>query len=157
MLEKLKKVFMNSKNNHKVETSLGTFILDEYNFFECEIDYLKDKCKISIRVKDENENISNQVSTIQKIIKNIEEFDNKVKNYVADTTLDDINNWYAEEEKLTRDRYINYLEVRKIIFWDYSRLEVELYMNDESDILGGHCLVVRMSSSGEFIETTIEG
>ena len=151
MLEKLKKVFMNSKSNHKVETSLGTFILDEYNFFEC------DKCKISICVKDGNEKIDNQVSTIQKIIKNIEEFDNKVKNYVADTTLDDINNWYAEEDKLTRDRYINYLEVRKIIFWDYSRLEVELYMNDESDILGGHCLVVRMSSNGEFIETTIEG
>lgn len=94
------------------EEGLGTFTLNrQVGWFETEVDWLGTKIFL---VFDQDENRADCVMNAKALLAAAADWDRRVREYAADELLDSANDWAEGEEPVTREGFMERMELESI-------------------------------------------
>lgn len=122
---------------------IGTFILDRrIDYFTAEVDWLGSQVIVSFEQEEEPSEMEKVRKVLQILIKNGEEWDQRIRNFAADELLETANDWAqdAEEPPISREQFIMRMELDSIdVEPDGS---FSFWFNDD-DMFWGHVIHVQ--------------
>lgn len=154
----MQEVLENMKKPVVVHDNAGDFTLNrDLNWFEGKIDWLGNPCSVNIE-PDEDNNLSIEPALIilNKIIENIEKFDDKIRNFAADELLEGANEYAADDDEppVTHEEFRKRMKIEAINF--ESDGSAGIYFEDD-DMFWGHTIVIYTDEHGEPNEADIAG
>ncbi|EAK0446715.1 DUF2262 domain-containing protein [Campylobacter lari] len=126
---------------------LGNFTLNKsLNIFEKDFIWI-DNTTVLIHFNNDNEQ-QTSIKTARKIIENKNELDKKVKEYIYEQLINELNN-----KKLTKEEFINSLSFESI---DILNDTIEFYI-DDGGLFGWHVIIVESSFNFDFKKAYLAG
>jgi len=124
------------------DDELGVFTLDKrFNIFENNIEWLGKKCLVSLEYdKKIDENAKKVLDILRNINSNINEYDEKFRNFAAEKLTSLANDWLEEgEERITKESFSKRIWINEISIRSDGSYSV--YYNDDNIFLG-HIIII---------------
>lgn len=125
-----------------------------YDYFEGKIDYLDEKCSVRMIVNSGETTADIQLNKLREIIKDLTNWDSKLKKYVSQEMLDLANEWCEDEIEITEEQFIQRIGVPGIVIRPDG--EVEAWFESDG-MFTDHAIVVEIDKNGNFGEVNLEG
>ncbi|MBK1812742.1 DUF2262 domain-containing protein [Clostridium sp. YIM B02505] len=138
---------------------LGQFELDKrFNSFERSVSWAGEVAHLSFDL-DEEKNMKSSVQTAQELVKNQDQWSQRIKNYAADELLELANDWLkdndeAEIDEITREIFTETMGIDSICVHPDGEFEIFYF---DGDMFWGHCIIVNGNINGEFSSAEIAG
>lgn len=154
--DRLEKIKENYLKPVVINHSLGKFVLNRNkNLFEGKIDYLGEKCMISLEVNDGETTADRQLNKLSEIYGDIVKWDNKVREFTADELLKLANNeWNDGENDITKSEFMQRIGIPWITVYADGNIELDF---DSDGMFTDHGIVININEKGELIDAEIVG
>ena len=138
-----------------IRSEFGEFQLDrDYDRFEGKTDYLDEKCSVTMYVNRGETTADIQLNKLREIMKDLADWDNRLKRYTSQEMLDLANDWCEDEIEITEEQFIQRIGVPGIVIHPDGKVEAWF----ESDgMFTDHAVVVEIDKNGNFGEVNLEG
>lgn len=138
-----------------LEDALGTFTLNRrYNWFEGTIQWCGQDCSVLLETEEGETDCSRGLAVLHTISQDAASFDARVREQVADQTMELLEDWY--DEPVTREDYIRGLGTPSITVGVKGDMEFSFDCM-EDDYYAGHVLLVPVSEDGTVGEAYLAG
>lgn len=119
------------------EEGLGTFALNrQVNWFETELDWLGTRISL---VFDRDESRADCVMNAKALLAGAAEWDRRVRAYAADELLSSANDWAEGEEEITREQFMERMELESVEVREDGAFE---FWFADGDMFYGHSIHV---------------
>jgi len=128
---------------------------NEYDWYEGQVTFRQLQIPICLATDDEGK-IESVLSRVNNFVIQLDQYGEKAKDYAVNRLLELKNSaWLDENEKpLTPEQFKTLMILESIVI--SSEGNVEFYHND-GGLFFGHCILVTMDSSNDFIDAHIAG
>lgn len=145
-----------------IEDPLGKFELDrQLSLFEGEIEWLGEDCGVFLETDEEDGDTAwKALQILQKLHKDLENWDGKFRRYAAEKLTDLANEWLAEDEEqagadpITKDIFARRLEISEISIAPDGHITV--YYHDD-DMFWGHVVEIDVNIRDGILSANIAG
>ncbi|ADZ83671.1 DUF2262 domain-containing protein [Cellulosilyticum lentocellum] len=155
--EKLKTIYIEDE-------VLGKFSLNrDYSWFEGEINWLGEKCSVSLGTDEEDGDSAEKAWTaFKQLYTNLKEWDQKVRYFAAkeltilanDWIMDSVEEGEEEPEDITKDEFMRRMRISELAVESDGGLT--LYYNDDN-MFWGHVILIEANISGKITSAHIAG
>ena len=142
------------------ETFCGQFELErKYNFFNGEVDWLGEKCSVSLYCDEEDgEKMEGALSFFRRLYDNPQKWDQAFRAYAAEELVQSAKEWQGDSEEgkepITKESFAKRIRICDISM--RPRGEYAVYYEDD-DMFYGHVIVIRGSVEDGMESADIEG
>lgn len=110
--------------------------------------------RVCLRVHQEETTVDTQLSRLREITDNLLKWDARAKEYAAGELLELANDWCEEETEITREQFIQRLEVPNITVYEEGMVT---FMFDSDEMFTDHGIEVYIDESGAVCRADIVG
>lgn len=145
-----------------LENEIGKFTLDRsFSWFYGTVDWFGYEFEICIETDVDNGDTANKSFEVLRILyEKRSDWDEKLKNFAADTLLEDANDWLQDDDsedkpdEITKESFIERIRLESIIITPDG--DIDCYYYDD-DMFWGHTIQVEANISGELNDAYIAG
>ena len=140
-----------------ITSELGQFRLDRnHNRFKGQIDYLGENCSINLEVVEGETTADRQLDKLYEIFKDLENWDNCVKEYAVNELLETANDWNEDEAgEITKEQFVKRIGTPLAI--EVGRSGNVVVPFDDDDMFAGHIIEIYIDENGKFEGVNLVG